>query len=322
MATGTPPAAGFPNAERLIAYFEGEYRPLSEAKIGILSHAFLYGTATFEGVRAYWNADTSTLYALKLDEHLMRLRNSAKIMLMDPLPDVAELRGIILELLRKNAFREDVYVRPSVYKSTQAIGVRLHGLTNDTYVVAVPFGDYVDTAKGLRCATVSTRRTSDLAIPARAKIAGNYVNSAFAKSEAGLSGFDEAIVLTEAGKVSEGSAENLFMVRGGRLITPGVNDDILEGITRAGIVEIAHELGIPVVERQIDRSELYIADEIFLVGTGAQVAPVSEVDHRTIGAGGTGPLTKKIQDRYFDAVRGRLPQYEHWLTPVTSVSPR
>jgi branched-chain amino acid aminotransferase len=322
MTTGTPPAAGFPNAERLIAYFEGGYRPLSEAKIGILSHAFLYGTATFEGVRAYWNADTSTLYALKLDEHLMRLRDSAKIMLMDPLPDVAELRGIILELLRKNAFREDVYIRPSVYKSTQAIGVRLHGLTNDTYVVAVPFGDYVDTAKGLRCATVSTRRTSDLAIPARAKIAGNYVNSAFAKSEAGLSGFDEAIVLTETGKVSEGSAENLFMVRGGRLITPGVNDDILEGITRKGIVEIASELGIPVVERQIDRSELYIADEIFLVGTGAQVAPVSEVDHRTIGVGGTGRLTKQIQDRYFDAVRGRLPQYEHWLTPVTSVSPR
>jgi len=307
---------GIQGAENAIAYFEGEYRPLAEAKIGILTHAFLYGTATFEGIRAYWNPDEKALFALKVTEHLTRLRNSSKIMLMDPLPDVAELRTIVLELLKRNAFHEDVYVRPSVYKSTEAIGVRLHDLENEVYVLAVPFGDYIDTQKGIRCATVATRRTSDLAIPARAKITGNYANSAFSKSEAGLNGFDEAIVLTEAGKVSEGSAENLFMVRGGKLITPGVNDDILEGITRAGIIEIAEELGIPVVERQIDRSELYIADEIFLVGTGAQVSPVAEVDHRMIGAGGVGPITKRIQDRYFDAVRGRLPNYQHWLTRI------
>jgi branched-chain amino acid aminotransferase len=237
-------------------------------------------------------------------------------MLMDPLPDVQELKGIVVELLKRNAFKEDVYVRPSVYKSTKAIGVKLHGLENDLYVISVPFGDYIDTATGIRCATVATRRTSDLAIPARAKVAGNYVNSAFSKSEAGLNGFDEAIVLTEAGKVSEGSAENLFMVRGGKLVTPGVNDDILEGITRAGIIEIAAELGIPVVERQIDRSELYIADEIFLVGTGAQVSPVIEVDHRSVGTGKIGELTKRIQSRYFDAVRGKVPAYKHWLTPI------
>ncbi|MFM8998295.1 MAG: branched-chain amino acid transaminase, partial [Candidatus Limnocylindrus sp.] len=259
---------------------------------------------------------TSTLYALKLDEHLMRLRDSAKIMLMNPLPDVAELRGVILELLRKNAFHEDVYVRPSIYKSTQAIGVRLHGLTHDTYVVAVPFGDYVDTAKGLRCATVSTRRTSDLAIPARAKVAGNYVNSAFAKSEAVLNGFDEAIVLTEAGKVSEGSAENLFLLRGDTLITPGRNDDILEGITRAAVLEIAREMGLKVSERAIDRSELYIGDELFLCGTGAQISPVIQVDHRTIGSGEIGPITKGIQARYFAAVQGRVSEYSHWLTPI------
>jgi branched-chain amino acid aminotransferase len=237
-------------------------------------------------------------------------------MLMDPLPEVEAVKGIVVELLKRNAFKEDVYVRPSVYKSTKAIGVKLHGLENDLYVISVPFGDYIDTATGIRCATVATRRTSDLAIPARAKVAGNYVNSAFSKSEAGLNGFDEAIVLTEAGKVSEGSAENLFMVRGGKLITPGVNDDILEGITRAGIIEIAAELGIPVAERQIDRSELYIADEIFLVGTGAQVSPVIEVDHRSVGTGKIGELTKRIQSRYFDAVRGKVPAYKHWLTPI------
>lgn len=300
----------------ITAYLEGEFRPLADAKVSVMTHAFLYGTATFEGIRAYWSADEQQLYALKVTEHLERLRASCKIMLMDPLPDVEHLKSIVVELLRRNEFKEDVYVRPSVYKSTQAIGVKLHGLESDLYVISIPFGDYIDTATGIRCATVATRRTSDLAIPARAKVAGNYVNSAFSKSEAGLNGFDEAIVLTEAGKVSEGSAENLFMVRGGKLVTPGVNDDILEGITRAGIIEIAAELGIPVVERQIDRSELYIAEEIFLVGTGAQVSPVIEVDHRTIGSGTIGTLTKRIQSRYFDAVRGKIDAYKHWLTPI------
>ncbi|RLT23284.1 MAG: branched-chain amino acid transaminase [Chloroflexi bacterium] len=303
-------------AEAAIAYFEGEFRPLADARVNVMTHAFLYGTATFEGVRAYWNAEDGQLYALKLREHLERLRSSCKILLMDPLPDVDALEKIIIELLKRNNFKEDVYVRPSVYKSTAAIGVRLHNLQNDTYVVALPFGDYIDTASGIRCATVSTRRTSDLAIPARAKVVGNYVNSAFSKSEAGLNGFDEGIVLTESGKVSEGSAENIFMVRGGALVSPGVNDDILEGITRAGIMEIAAELGVRVVERQIDRSELYIADEIFLVGTGAQVSPVIEVDHRKVGTGEIGAITRKIQDRYFDAVRGKLPQYRHWVTPI------
>ena len=287
----------------ITAYLEGDFRPLADAKVSVMTHAFLYGTATFEGIRAYWNADEGQLYALKVTEHLERLRSSCKIMLMDPLPDVQAVKGIVVELLKRNAFKEDVYVRPSVYKSTKAIGVKLHGLENDLYVISVPFGDYIDTATGIRCATVATRRTSDLAIPARAKVAG-------------LNGFDEAIVLTEAGKVSEGSAENLFMVRGGKLVTPGVNDDILEGITRAGIIEIAAELGIPVVERQIDRSELYIADEIFLVGTGAQVSPVIEVDHRAVGTGKIGELTKRIQSRYFDAVRGKVPAYKHWLTPI------
>jgi branched-chain amino acid aminotransferase len=300
----------------ITAYLEGDFRPLADAKVSVMTHAFLYGTATFEGIRAYWNADEQQLYALKVTEHLERLRASCKILLMDPLPEVEAVKGIVVELLKRNAFKEDVYVRPSVYKSTKAIGVKLHGLENDLYVISVPFGDYIDTATGIRCATVATRRTSDLAIPARAKAAGNYLNSAFSKSEAGLNGFDEAIVLTEAGKVSEGSAENLFMVRGGKLVTPGVNDDILEGITRAGIIEIAAELGIPVVERQIDRSELYISDEIFLVGTGAQVSPVIEVDHRSVGTGKIGELTKRIQSRYFDAVRGKVPAYKHWLTPI------
>jgi branched-chain amino acid aminotransferase len=299
-----------------IAYFEGEFRPLADAKVNVMTHAFLYGTATFEGIRAYWNADQGELYALKLNEHLERLRASSKILMMNPLPEVAELRTIIIELLQQNGFKEDAYIRPSVYKSTEAIGVRLHELKNNFYVIAIPFGNYIDIDSGIRCATVATRRTSDLAIPARAKVVGNYVNSAFSKTEAMLNGHDEAIVLTESGKVSEGSAENLFLLRGDTLITPGLNDDILEGITRAAVVEIAREMGLKVSERSIDRSELYIGDELFLCGTGAQISPVIEVDHRAIGSGEIGPITKRIQERYFAAVQGRVPEYSHWLTPI------
>jgi len=299
-----------------LAYFEGGFRPLADAKVNVMTHAFLYGTATFEGIRAYWNADQGELYALKLNEHLERLRASSKILMMNPLPEVAELRTIIIELLQQNGFKEDVYIRPSVYKSTEAIGVRLHELKNNFYVIAIPFGNYIDIDSGIRCATVATRRTSDLAIPARAKVVGNYVNSAFSKTEAMLNGHDEAIVLTESGKVSEGSAENLFLLRGDTLITPGLNDDILEGITRAAVVEIAREMGLKVSERSIDRSELYIGDELFLCGTGAQISPVIEVDHRAIGSGEIGPITKRIQERYFAAVQGRVPEYSHWLTPI------
>lgn len=300
----------------LTCYVRGRYVPLSEASVPLMTHAFLYGTAVFEGIRAYWNEEQGQLYALRVREHVERLRNSAKILLMEDLPSVEELSSIVVETIQRNGFREDAYVRPSFYMSTQAIGVRLHGLEHDLYVVTLPFGDYIDTTSGISVGTVSWRRTTDVAIPARGKVVGAYVNSAFAKTEAQLNGFDEAIVLTTEGHASEGSAENLFMVRGGTLITPAVTEDILEGITRAGVIEMAGDLGIPVVERPIDRTELYVADEIFLCGTGAQISPVTRIDHRTVGDGTVGPLTARIKDRYFDAVRGRLDAYRHWLTPI------
>jgi branched-chain amino acid aminotransferase len=270
----------------------------------------------FEGIRAYWNAEQGQLYALKLREHMERIRNSAKILLMPDLPPVDQLVNEALEVLRRNGFREDAYVRPSFYKSTQAIGVKLHGLEHRYYIVALPFGDYVDTTVGVRIATVSWRRTADPAIPSRAKIVGSYVNPAFSKSEAMLNGYDEALVLTDDGHISEGSAENIFVLRDGVLATPPVTDDILEGITRAGIIEICRELGIPVVERTIDRSEIYVADEAFFCGTGAQISPIIEVDRRPVGGGSVGPVTKRIKDHYFDIVRGRVPAYAHWVTPV------
>jgi len=296
----------------LICYFRGEFVPLAQANVSIMTHAFLYGTAVFEGIRAYWNAEHEQLYVLKAREHIERIRNSAKVLFMDEgLPSVDEWVSLIVELARRNGFREDAYIRPSVYKSTEAIGVRLHALAHEFYIVATPFGAYIDTDTGIRCMTSSWRRTADVAIPARGKIVGAYVNSALAKTEAMLDGYDEAIVLSWDGHVSEGSAENLFMVRDGVIVTPAVSDEILEGIIR-----IATDMGMQVVERAIDRTELYIADEIFLCGTGAQVSPVVELDHRRIGAGAPGPVTTRIKDRYFEAVRGNVPEYAHWVVPV------
>ena len=302
--------------DELIAYFEGEYVALKDAKVSIMTHAFMYGTATFEGIRAYWNAEQNTLYALFVREHARRIRSSAKMLMMENLPSEDELVDIIVETTRRNAFRQDAYIRPSFYKSTRAIGVRLHHLDHELYVIATPFGNYIDIEKGVRVMSSSWRRNADEALPARGKLVGGYVNMAFQKSEAELNGFDEALVMTPSGHASEGSAANLFVVRDGVLLTPPVSDDILEGVTRKAILGLAADLGIPTEVRSIDRSELYICDEVFLVGTGVQVSPVIEVDHRPVGDGKIGPISRKISERYFAAVRGNLPEYTSWLTVV------
>ena len=302
--------------DELICYFEGHFVPMREAKVSIMTHAFMYGTATFEGIRAYWNEDQQRLFGLKMREHVERIRQSCRILLMDDIPSVDELIGLIVETVRRNGFRSDAYIRPSFYKSTQAIGVRLHELAHELYIVAVPFGNYIDTENGVRVMTSSWRRNPDDALPARGKIVGGYVNMAFQKSEAELNGFDEAVVLTMDGHVNEASAANLFMVRDGVAFTPPVSDDLLEGVTRKALFEILKNEGIPYETRSIDRSELYIADEVLLCGTGVQVSPVIEVDHRKVGSGAIGPISSLIRERYFDAVRGRLPEYSHWLTPI------
>ena len=303
--------------DHLIAYFEGEFVPMKDAKVSIMTHAFMYGTATFEGIRAYWNEEHGQLYGLKIREHVERIRQSCRILLMEPVPSVDELTGLIVETVRRNGFREDAYIRPSFYKSTRAIGVRLHALDHELYIIALPFGNYIDTDKGVRLMTSSWRRNADEALPARGKIVGGYVNMAFQKSEAELNGYDEAVVLTANGHVNESSAANIYMVRDGVAITPPVSDDLLEGVTRKGLMELMRNEGIPVLERSIDRSELYVADEVFVCGTGVQVSPVIEVDHRKVGSGAVGPLARLVRDRYFDAVRGRLPEYQHWLTPIS-----
>jgi branched-chain amino acid aminotransferase len=300
----------------LIAYFEGDWVPMRDARVSIMTHAFMYGTATFEGIRAYWSEEQGTLYGLFVREHMQRIRRSAGMLLMEDLPTVDELVEIVLETVRRNQFREDVYIRPSFYKSTRAIGVRLHHLDHELYVITTPFGNYIDIEKGVRLMTSSWRRNADEALPARGKIVGGYVNMAFQKSEAELNGFDEALVLTPDGHASEASAANLFMVRDGVLITPPVTDDILEGVTRRAIIRLAGDLGIPVEVRSIDRSEVYVCDEVFLCGTGVQVSPVIEVDHRPVGDGAIGSVARAISERYFAAVRGNLPEYRSWLTAI------
>ncbi len=318
-ATAATPAASTaaPSLDDLICYFEGDFVALGDAKVSVMTHAFMYGTATFEGIRAYWNRDDETLYGLKVREHVERIRQSCRILLMEDVPSVDELTGLIVETVRRNRFREDVYIRPSFYKSTRAIGVRLHNLDHQLSIVSLPFGNYIDTEAGVRMMTSSWRRNPDEALPARGKIVGGYVNMAFQKSEAELNGFDEAVVLTGDGHVNEASAANLFVVRDGVALTPPVSDDILEGVTRKAMVELLHNEKVPVEIRSIDRSELYVADEMFLCGTGVQVAPVVEVDHRPVGSGTVGPIGRLVRDRYFHAVRGRLPEYRHWLTPIT-----
>ncbi len=312
------PATGArPSDENVVAWFEGAFVPLSEARIPVMTHGFLYGTATFEGIRAYWNEDQEQLFGLKMLEHYRRMARSAKVLLMKlPMPP-EELVALTVDLLRRNGFRQDTYVRPTLYKSTEAIGVRLHNLEHQLLIFAVPFGEYIAIDRGITAQVVSWRRNSDQALPARAKIVGGYANSAFSKSEAVLNGYDEAIVLTMDGHVSEGSAENLFIVRDGKLVTPSVTDDILEGITRHALMQLAREeMGVETIQRSIDRSELYMADEAFLCGTGAQISPVVEIDHRAVGTGEVGAITRRLATLYFDAVRGRLPAYSEWLTPI------
>lgn len=301
------------------AFFKGQIVPIEEAKVSIMTHAFNYGTGCFEGIRAYWNEEEEQLFVFRMPEHYERLHRSCRILKIELPYSVEQLGEITLELLRKEAPRTDIYIRPLAYKATEGIGVRLHDLEDEFAMFAVPFGKYIEKEEGAKVCVSSWRRISDNAVPARAKITGAYINSAFSKTEAMLNGFDEAIVLNENGHVSEGSAENLFLVREGKLITPPVTENILEGITRSTIMQFAHEqFGLETVERPIDRTELYVADEAFFCGTGVQIAAIASIDNRPVGTGKIGPITKKIRDYYFDIVRGKVEIYRHWCTPVYS----
>jgi len=298
------------------AYLDGEFVPIEQATISIATHAFNYGTGCFEGIRGYWNAEREEIYVVKLQEHFRRLLRSARLFRMDVGRTAEDLAGIALEIVRRGQIREDVYIRPIVYKASPVIRVGLLGLQDGFCCFTAAMGAYFDIEKGLSATVSGWRRNDDNSIPARAKATGGYINAALAIADAEDAGFDEAIMLTQAGNVSEGSAANLFLVEDGALVTPGVADDILVGITRGAMMEIAASLGLSVVERTVDRTELYMADEMFLCGTGVQVAPITRVDGRVVGSGKLGDITRAVQDRYLAAVHGELDEFRHWLTPV------
>ena len=299
------------------AYFRGAIIPYSEAKIGVLTHALNYGTAVFAGMRGYWNAEEEQLFIFRPLDHFRRFLDSAKIMNMEFDHTPQSLAQVIVHLLRADNYRRDVYIRPLAFKSDEVIGVKLHDLHNELSIVAVPFDRYVANDTNAHVTFSSWRRVDDNAIPARGKISGAYANSALAKTDAVRAGFDEALVLTQDGHVSEGSAMNVFMVRNGSVITPPITDNILEGITRRTVIELVrNELGLPVIERSIDRTEVYLCEEFFMTGTAAQIIAATRVDYRPVGSGVMGPVAAEVRRLFDDAVRGRNPKYRHWNMPV------
>jgi len=299
------------------AYFQGKFVPYSEAKVGVLTHAFNYGTAAFAGIRAYWNEEEQQLFIFRPFDHYRRFLNSAKILRMELKQTPESLTKITVELLRKDGYQCDIYIRPLAYKADEVIGVKLHGLRDEISIVAIPFERYLNNDTDAHATISSWRRVDDNAIPARGKIAGAYANSALAKTDAVQAGFDEALVLTQDGHLSEGSAMNVFMVRDGLLVTPSATDNILEGITRRSVIELAQkELGMTTIERTIDRTEVYICEELFITGTAAQITAITKVDHRPVGTGKMGPVTTKLRELFQDVIRGKNPKYRSWNTPV------
>ena len=299
------------------AFFEGKFVPLADAKISIATHGFLYGTAVFGGMRGYWNEEKKRLFVFRPHDHYRRLLHSARMMAMQTDYDEESLIQITLDLLRTDHWQQDVYFRPSFYKSDLGIGVRLHDLKDEFCIFVIPFEKYVKNDTNAHVTISSWRRIDDNMIPARGKVSGAYANSALIKTDANRAGFDEALVLDQNGHLSEGSAMNIFMVRNGQLITPPVTDNILEGITRRSIMELArNELGLEIVERSIDRTEAFICEEIFMTGTAAQVVAVTKIDHRPVGVGTMGPITAKLRRMFDDVVRGKNPKYESWNLAV------
>lgn len=302
-----------------IIYFNGKFVPEEEAVVPITTHALHYGTGNYEGIRAYYSEEEKALFVFRLEDHFKRMVNSTKIMHIQLPGTPQELADVTLELLKKNFAETDIYIRPLAFKSDRAIGnFNLAKVADSFAMYCVPLGRHYDNQEGLRVMISSWTRVSDRAIPPRGKITGSYANTCLAKTEASLLGFDEALLLDNKGFVVEGSAENFFMVKKGKLVTPPTSSDILVGVTRNSIIEIAkNELNLETEERNILRDEIFDADEIFLCGTGSEIAGVASVDDKKINQGKVGEVTLKIKKLYDEIVHGKNSKYIIWLTKVT-----
>jgi branched-chain amino acid aminotransferase len=299
------------------AFFKDKIVPYSEAKVGVLTHGLNYGTGIFGGIRGYWNDEEKNVFIFRPLDHFQRFLESTRLLRMEFNFTREELVKTLVELIKKEGYHEDCYVRPLAFYMDEIIGVRLHNVTPLLSISVLPFGRYIEKEEGAHVMFSSWRRIDDNVIPARGKISGGYVNSALAKTDANLAGFDEAIMLNQDGHISEGSAENVFIYRKGKIVTPPVTDNILEGITRNSMITLLRdELGMDVVERSIDRTEVYLSDEVFMVATGAQIVAITRIDHRKIGTGTMGPVTQKLRDLYFNVVRAKVPKYRSWCHPV------
>jgi len=299
------------------AFFEGKIVPFEEANVSVATHALNYGTAVFGGLRGYWNEEKKKLFIFRPYDHYRRLLNSGRMMNMQVPYDEESLIQLTLDLVRVEGWQTDIYIRPLIYKADLGIGVRLHDLKDELSIFSMPFKQYVKNDTNAHVTVSSWRRIDDNMIPARGKVSGAYANSALIKTDAQRSGFDEALVLNQNGHISEGSAMNIFMVRDGTIITPPVTDNILEGIIRKTAMELAkNELEMPVVERSIDRTELFICDELFMTGSAAQIVAITKVDHRSVGKGEMGPVAGQIRELFDDVVRAKNPKYAHWNVEV------
>lgn len=297
-------------------YINEEFVPREKAVIPVMTHGFLYGTSVFEGIRAYYNEEENQMYAFRLEEHFERFLKSAKIMHINVGKNIEELCKITKELIQKNHYKTDVYIRPTAYKSHESVRTHMLDSTDGLIIFSVPLGETLNTTKGLKVCVSNWRRTCDNAIPPRAKIGGAYANTALVATDAKLAGFDEAITLGENGEVMEGSTMNLFLVIANKLVTTSSNSGILEGITRNTIIELAKNKGITVEERRIQRSELYFAQEAFFCGTSAQICFITNIDNRPVGNGQIGDVSKLLQKEYFDTVHGKKSQYKKWCNKI------
>lgn len=300
----------------MVTYFDGRFVEDADATISVRARALNYGLGCFGGIRGYVADDQHQVYVFRLSTHITRLALSAKMMFLKLPVAEKDAQAAVLETLRRNNVHQSVYVRPLVFSNSNELAPVLREQDSSFVIYTLPLGRYLDKPSIHVCVS-SWRRVADNAIPARAKPTGVYLNSALARREAVDNGFDEAIFLTEQGKVSEGSAEHVFIVRDQTLVSPPSTEDNLDGITRRTLITLATEdLGMKFQERPIGRSELYTADEMFLCGTGAEVTPVSSVDRRTIGDGQVGPMTTRLKEHFTNVVHGRVPERASWLTPV------